>query len=167
MTTLTELDKLAKILFKPEMQARGFNAEKKFYFWRKRGPLFDVIWPEILSSRKNLRLYVTILSPWIDSEKGEFEKFPLSTCLIGGSLSNGFPEDLRGGLFDIENEKEIISAFEKIIHLIDERVIPWFDSIDSYDGYTSYVGRKGFHPTAEYREKIKRGIARGFELDPI
>lgn len=48
MTTLTQLDKLTEHSFNNKMRRRGFAIEKKFYFWRKRGPFFDVIWGDII-----------------------------------------------------------------------------------------------------------------------
>jgi hypothetical protein len=49
MTTLAQVDKLAAKWFCDQMRRRGFAVEKKFIFWRKRGPLFDMFMSEILT----------------------------------------------------------------------------------------------------------------------
>jgi hypothetical protein len=168
MTTKAQIDKESKKAFNAAMLAKGFNSEKGFYFWRKRGPLYDVLWSEILSSRQEMRIYVTILSPWIDNSNGVFEKFPISTSTIGGTLGPSFPESMTDGhLFSIGDNEQILASFQEILSLMDEKVIPWFDSIISYESFVYYLGRRGCHPTPAYREKIKAGIALGFERESI
>jgi hypothetical protein len=166
MTTFAQLDKQAAKLFCDKMRRRGFAVEKKFTFWRKRGPLFDMFWSRILGGGELLRVYVTIWSPWVDSLEGEFKEFPPESSLIGGTLSDEFPEAMYGGeVFEIENEEKMNDSFEKLIRLIDRCALPWFESINSYDAYSAYVGASGFELTEEWKEQIRRGIARGFELE--
>lgn len=167
MTTLAQLDRLAAKEFHDQMRRRGFAIERQLTFWRKRGPLFDVLWSEILSSGVNLRVSATVWSPWIESTKGDLGSFPPRATLIGGTVSDEFPEKTHGGqLFSVGNESEAEYSFKTILGLIDERVIPWFQAVNSYETYVALVGTRGFHPAPEYRERIKRGIALGFEREP-
>ncbi len=167
MTTLLELDKFAKDGFSNQMRRRGFAVEKKMYFWRKRGQFFDVFWSEILSGTNLWRIHVTILSPWADSDKGEFNLFPVWTSNIGGTLSSRFPELLSAGeLFHVGTKEEIDASFKEVLKLIDTAAIPWFDSVDSYDTYVSYIRRDGYDPAWQHREQVKRGILLGFEKEP-
>jgi hypothetical protein len=165
MTTMTEICKYADEGFNAQMRRRGFAVEKRFYFWRKRGPLFDVFWSEVLSSGVFLRMNLTILSPWEENENGEFEKFPMASTSIGGTLSDRFPADPHGRDFNVETKTDIDASFAEILRLVDTVAIPWFDSVNSYDAYTSWIGRGDFRPTRQYREKMKRGIALGFEKE--
>lgn len=169
MTTLVQLDKYAEKWFHNRMRRRGFAVERKLYFWRKRGPLFDVFWSEVIAGGTLLRVYVTILSPWVDDpEFGEFSVFPVATSLIGGDLSKYFPEDIHGGgAFEVSTENYFELSFTEILEIIDLRVLPWLKSINSYEEYMSYVGRRGYHPHPELREKIKKGLAVGFEREPF
>lgn len=168
MTTLSQLDKYADKWFNDQMRRRGFAVERKFAYWRKRGPLYDMFWSEILSSGNNLRMNVTIWSPWVDHPDGDLGDFPPGKSLIGGNLSDRFPETMQSGeLFSIDTEAAIESSLSNLLTLIDICALPWFSTINSYETYTFYLGRRGFHPTPEYREKIKQGIARGFEREPF
>lgn len=166
MTTFAQLDKQADKWFNNQMRRRGFAVEKKFVFWRKRGPLYDMFMPQILTGGELLRVRVSIWSPWVDSENGEFETFPPDYCLIGGTLSDEFPEQMFGGqLLEIENEAAMDASLRKLLKLVDEHALPWFVTINSFDSYVSYVGDKGYHPTPERQEAVKRGIARAFEKE--
>jgi hypothetical protein len=166
MTTLAQLDKFADKWFCNRMRRRGFAVEKKLYFWRKRGPLFDVFWSEVIAGGTMLRVHATILSPWVDDPVcGEFTRFPVAELMIGGTLSESFPETMQGGAFEVSNESDFEASFTTLLEYIDTRALPWFKSVNSYDAYISYVGRRGFHPSPEYREKIKAGIAIGFERE--
>jgi hypothetical protein len=165
MTTMTEVCKYADGGFNAQMRRRGFAVEKKFYFWRKRGPLFDVFWSEVLSSGVFLGVNLTILSPWVDNENGEFEKFPASYTSIGGTLSDRFPANPIGSYFNVETKADIDATFAEILKLVDTVAVPWFDSVNSYDTYISCIGRGESNPTRQYREKMKRGIALGFEKE--
>ncbi len=166
MITLIELDKFAKDGFSNQMRRRGFAVERKMYFWRKRGQFFDVFWSEILSSRGSWRVHVTILSPWVDSDEGEFNSFPVWIRNIGGTLSSRFPELLESGdLFDVATKPEIDASFNEVLKLVDTVAVPWFDSVDSYDRYVSYIRRDGYDPAWQYREQVKRGILLGFEKE--
>ena len=168
MATKSQIDKISANTIANKMRRLGFAVEKSFYFWRKRGPLFDVLWSEILSGGDVLRINVTILCPWIERENGEFEKFPVAESLIGGSLSDEFPNVMHGGqLFNIGSDADIEKSFNEIYGLLCKHAIPWFNSINSYESYCSYVGQKGFHPTKEFREQVKKGIALGFEKEPL
>jgi hypothetical protein len=168
MTTLIQLDKCADEWFNQNMRRRGFSIEKKFYFWRKRGPLFDVFWSEILTGGSLLRVWVTVLSPWIDNLDGEFVKFPISVCVIGGPLSDNFPGDMIAGtLFDVGTKNEIDASFRKLSEIIGSSAIPWLDSVVSFDSYMAQLGRNGRMPTVAFRKKLREGIARGFEMEPI
>jgi hypothetical protein len=168
MTTLTQLDKFAEKWFYKQIKRRGFAVEKKFYFWRKRGPLFDIFWSEIIGGGESLRIFVTIVSPWVDDPvDGEFVQFPVIDQLIGGTLSDRFPEVMfAGNMFKVKTEEDIEASLKQILVLIDERAVPWFNSVNSYETYLRYIGQRGFHPNPEYREKIKRGIDIGFEREP-
>jgi hypothetical protein len=106
MTTLTQLDKFADKWFNLEMRRRGFAVEKKFTYWRKRGPLFDLLVPHILTGGELLRVHVTIWSPWVDNVDGKFTTFPRDSMLIGGDLSDEVPEDI-GGTFWVQNDTAI------------------------------------------------------------
>ncbi|MFL6660488.1 MAG: hypothetical protein ACJ8GW_20545 [Massilia sp.] len=168
MTTLMQLDMCANEWFNQKMRRRGFALEKKFYFWRKRGPLFDVFWSEILTGGSLLRVWATVLSPWVDSPDGEFVKFPVSVCVIGGPLSDNFPKDMIAGtLFDVSTKNEIDESFRKLLEIIDNSAIPWFNSIVSFDTYMAQLGLNGHLPTVAFRKKLKEGIARGFEIEPL
>lgn len=168
MTTLAQLDKYAEKWFHNRMRRRGFAIEKKLYFWRKRGPLFDVFWSEVIAGGTLLRVEITILSPWVDDPiSGEFSKFPVATSLIGGALSGTFPEHLHGGSFEVSSESDFEASFARILELIDSRALPWLNSVNSYDAYVAYVGRRGFHPDPELRERIKEGLAIGFNREPF
>lgn len=92
MTTLVRLDKFADKWFNNQMRRRDFAVEKKFVFLRKRGPLYDMFMLQILTGGELLRVNVTIWSPWADHPEGELGEFPPKSCLIGGDLSDGFPE---------------------------------------------------------------------------
>ncbi len=166
MTTLTELDKYAKEGFHNQMRRRGFAVEKQLYYWRKRGQFFDVFWSEILSSRGSWRIHITIFTPWA-YENGEFETFPLWTRFIGGTLSSRFPEQLANGyLFDVATKPEIDASFNEVLKLVDTVAVPWFNSVDSYETYVSYIHRGGFDPVWQFREQVKRGVLLGFEKEP-
>jgi hypothetical protein len=168
MTTLTQLDKFAEKWFNKQMRRRGFAVERRFYFWRKRGPLFDVFWSEIIGNGSALRVFATILCPWVDDPNdGEFSQFPIIYQLIGGTLSDRFPETMQGETFDVTAEEKIDASLKRLLGIIDRNACPWLNSINSYETYTSYLGRRGYHPDPEYREKIKRGIAIGFEREPL
>lgn len=167
MTSLVQLDKFASKWFHDQMRRRGFAVEKKFIFWRKRGPLYDMFLSHIISGDL-LRIHVTIWSPWAKDPEGKLGEFPPSYALIGGDLSAEFPEEMRGGkLFSVETEECIETSFKNILGLIDQYALPWFPTINSYESYASYVGDRGYHPTPEFQEKLKRGIARGFECEPF
>jgi hypothetical protein len=168
LTTYSQLDKVADGRFNSEMRRRGFAVEKKFYYWRKRGPLFDVLWPEIIGGGALLRVYVTILSPWIDDQEGgNFTEFPVRTGLIGGTLSTDFPERVQAGIvFKIETQEEISASLEEILLAVGQNAIPWFSSINSPETYFAYLGARGFYPDREFREQIKRGIEIGFAREP-
>jgi len=168
MTTFTQLDKFAGKWFNDQMRRRSFAIEKKFFFWRKRGPLFDMFIPQILTGGELLRLEITIWSPWVESLSGEFKSFPPDTCYIGGTLCNEFPERMVSGmLFHIENEEQVEISLQKILTLVDNNALPWFKTVNSYQTYAAYIGDKGYYPTPEFQEKLKVGIARGFENEPL
>jgi hypothetical protein len=167
MTSLTQLDKFADKWFNNQMRRRGFAVEKKFIFWRKRGPLYDMFMPQILTGDL-LRIHVSIWSPWADHPDGDLGEFPPKSCLIGGDLSDGFPEYMHSGeLFPIADEESIEASFKHILALIDKNALPWFPTINSYESYASYIGDHGFHPTEDYQESLKLGIARGFDKEPF
>ncbi len=168
MTTFSQLDKVAEGGFNNKMRRRGFAVEKKFYYWRKRGPLYDVLWSEIIAGGAHLRVYVTILSPWIDDqETGQFQEFPVRLGLIGGTLSADFPERPQAGIvFEVETHEEICASLDLILSAIDQNAIPWFSSINSPEAYFAYLGARGFYPDRELREQIKRGIEIGFAREP-
>ena len=169
MTTMAQLDKYAAKWFNDQMRRRGFAVEKKFIFWRKRGPLYDMFLSEILTGGELLRISVTIWSPWAKHPDGEFDEFPPSYALIGGYLSDRFPEDMLGGCggYFIENEETMEKTLRDVLNLIDKHALPWFPTINSYDSYAAYIGDHGFYPTPEFQEKLKKGIARGFECEPF
>ncbi|HRK22921.1 MAG TPA: hypothetical protein PLX06_13980 [Fimbriimonadaceae bacterium] len=168
MTSLNQLSKLAQRALTPLMKERGFSPEKRFVYWRKRGPLYDLIWSEVLTGGALLRIGVTIWSPWVDDPSGALHDFPPSSYLIGGSLSDEFPAVMHGGhLFDVSTPIKVEIAFRQILELLDGKAIPWFDSVRTFDEYMSYVGRRGFHPSPDYREQIRRGLAKGFESEPL
>jgi hypothetical protein len=166
MTTIAQLDKYADKWFNDQMRRRGFAVEKKFVFWRKRGPLYDMFIPQILTGGELLRINVTIWSPWADQPDGALGKFPPASCLIGGTLSDEFPEQMHGGmLFEVEDEKNIDASLKQILALIDKHILPWFPTVNSYESYAAYIGDRGFHPTEEYQAKLKLNMARAFELE--
>jgi hypothetical protein len=166
MTSLAQLDKFADRWFNNEMRRRGFAAEKKFIYWRKRGPLYDLFMPRILAGGGILRVHVTIWSPWVDSDDGTFTVFPPEELLIGGTLSDEFPEVMRGGVFDIKDEAEVEIALRAILQLIDLRVLPWFGQIKSVESYFPWVGDHGFYPTPDAEAQIRKGIALAFQKEP-
>ncbi|MFZ6719407.1 hypothetical protein [Undibacterium sp. Ji49W] len=166
MTTLTQLDKHASKWFHDAMRRRGFAIEKKFTFWRKRGPLFDMFVARI-SSGGFLDVNVTIWSPWADHPNGELGEFPPDYLLIGGRLSEDFPKNMFSDpMFSVENEEDIEQVLRSVLELIDKCALPWFPTVYSYETYVAYVGKRGYHPTAERIEMVKAGIARGFQQEP-
>lgn len=167
MTTLVQLDKFSDKWFNNQMRRRGFAVEKKSVFWRKRGPLYDMLLPQILTGGELLRIHLTIWSPWVDSVEGELGKFPPDSYLIGGTLSDEFPGQLHGGeLFEISTEKNMEESLQAILRLIDQRALPWFRTVNSYETYVAYVGAPGYRPTPERQNQVKQGIARGYEREP-
>lgn len=167
MTTFAQIDKFAGKWFADQMRRRGFAVEKKFVFWRKRGPLYDMFLPQLLKGDL-LRINVTIWSPWADNENGELGVFPPSSCLIGGDLSSDFPELMHSGeLFSVDSENSADKSFKKMLTLIDKKAVPWFSTVTSYEEYTRYIGAHGFHPTEEYQAALRKGIARGFVNEPF
>ncbi|BBB60392.1 hypothetical protein UNDKW_2119 [Undibacterium sp. KW1] len=165
MTTLTQLDKYASKWFHDEMRRRGFAVEKKFIFWRKRGPLFDMFVTRI-SSGGFLEIKVTIWSPWVNHSNGELGEFPPDYSLIGGRLSDGFPTDMFGEpLLSVEDEQVMELSLRSLLVLIDQYALPWFPTINSYETYVAYVGKRGYNPTPERIEMVKAGIARGFQQE--
>lgn len=150
------------------MRRRGFAVEKRFTFWRKRGPLYDMLISQILTGGELLRIHVTIWSPWVDNSDGDLGIFPPKSWLIGGTLSDEFPETMHGGqLFEIGRAQQLESTFPELLTLIDRHALPWFNSVSSYESYVSYVGDKGFYPTSDEEQRIKEGIRRGFAKEPI
>ena len=166
MTTLTLLDKFADKWFNNEMRRRGFAVEKKFTYWRKRGPLFDLLVPHILRGGEVLRVHVTIWSPWVDNADGRFTTFPPDSMEIGGTLSDEFPEEMRGGTFWVQDDAAIESTLRSMLELIDQRVLPWYAQINSPASYNEWVGDHGFYPTPEAEVAIKKGIALAFQNEP-
>jgi hypothetical protein len=168
MATLTQVDKIAAKWFHDQMRRRGFAVEKKFIFWRKRGPLFDMIMSEILTGGIHLRVRLSIWSPWVDDpENGELGEFPPSYALVGGGLSEDFPaRKMSGSLFSVETEQDIEESLRSLLQLIDEKALPWFPTVDSYEKYAAYVDARGFLATKERASAIKEGIARGFAKEP-
>ncbi|MFZ6682232.1 hypothetical protein [Undibacterium sp. Tian12W] len=167
MTTFTQLDKLTEHSFNNKMRRRGFAVEKKFYFWRKRGPFFDVLWGEIIGGGNSLRIFVTIMCPWIDDPvTGEFIKFPIAECSIGGTLSGRFPEIMRNGEnFSVSSEVDITRSLENILKFVDENAIPWFNKIVSLEAYQFYLEKSAYQPDSKDRAKIKKGIVIGLERE--
>jgi hypothetical protein len=166
MTTIKQLDKQASATFNNFMRRRGFGVEPGFCFWRKRGPLFDFLTPQILTGGTLLRINVTIWTPWIDNSDGEFETFPPTNLLIGGTLSEDFPDRMRSGdLYEIGSEAEIVNALRAVAFHFESKALKWFDSIDSSAAFLEYVGDKGFYPTEERAEVIRTGISRAFEME--
>jgi hypothetical protein len=167
MTTLTQLDKLTNQSFNNKMRRRGFAIEKTFYFWRKRGPFFDVLWGEIIGSGSSLRIFVTVMCPWIDDPvTGEFVEFPFRTCSIGGTLSGRFPENMRSGVnFDVATEDEVTQSLENILTLVEANAVPWFNEIVSLETYQFYLEKSANRPDAKDRAKVKKGIAIGLQRE--
>jgi hypothetical protein len=166
MTTLAQIDKIAAQWFQDKMRRRGFAVEKKFVYWRKRGALYDMFLPELLSGASHLRIRMSIWTPWIEDPNGDLGEFPPSYGLIGGTLSEDFPaRPSSGELFLVATEKDIESSLQRILELIDRHALPWFPTVNSSETYLSYVGSRGFNPTREFKEKIKVGVVRGFELE--
>lgn len=168
MTTLIQLDKFAAKWFADQMRRRGFAVEKKLIFWRKRGALYDMFMSEILTGGVNLRIRMSIWSPWVEHpEDGELGSFPPSYALVGGDLSEYFPDRMNSGeLFPVETEKEIEESFKHILSLFDKYALPWFPTVNSYESYMAYVNARGFHATREHKDEIRKGIAKGFENEP-
>jgi hypothetical protein len=163
MATIAQVDKLAVNWFNDQMRRRGFAVEKKFTFWRKRGPLYDIFSPHILTGGLSMRMNISIWSPWIDSSTGELGNFPPQYYLVGGDLSEDFPEKLLSGeIFPINTPEEMDICFKKLIQLMDAKVLPWLIKINSCESYISYVNSRGFLANKERKEQIKLGIERGF-----
>lgn len=169
MTTLLQLDKFGAEWFNDQMRRRGFAVERKFVFWRKRGPLFDMFMPHIMSGGGHLKVYISIWSPWGDHpDTGELGDFPPAYTSVGGVLSEMFPDRLRDEFtFDISTEEETLASFRQILALIDQRALPWFRSVDSYASYVAYIDARSFEGTSEWRNQLKKGMAKGFELEPF
>lgn len=168
MTTMTQIDKYAVKWFNDQMRRRGFAVEKKFVFWRKRGPLYDMFMPELLSGGVHLRIRLSIWSPWVDHpESGELGSFPPSYGLVGGTLSEYFPESKSSGeLFLVGTEEDVAQSFVQIIDFIDKHALPWFPTVNSCESYLSYVNARGFQANRERRDQVRIGIARGFQCEP-
>lgn len=168
MATISLIEKVAREWFSDQMRIRGFAVERRFTFWRKRGPLFDLLWSEVLSGGRWLRVGVTIWSPWVDDPEGRVGKFPPSSFLIGGTLSNKFPQLMMGGhLYEVETADSIRQSLTEILADVDRNAIPWFATVDSLESYMSYVGKGGSRPPLEYREKVRRGLELGFQREPL
>ena len=167
MTTLVQIDKFASKWFNDQMRRRGFAVEKKFLFWRKRGPLYDMFMPEILSGGVNLRIRMSIWSPWVDHpDDGQLGSFPPPYALVGGTLSEDFPARMSSGeLFTIETEQQVEASLNNILSLIDKYALPWFPTVNSFESYIAYVDARGFQATREGKEKVRRGIAQAFDRE--
>jgi hypothetical protein len=171
ISTLRQLDKYADKWFNNEMRRRGFAIEPKLVYWRKRGPLYYMF---ISHFRKGsppdidpgITIYATVWSPWADHPNGELGEFPPTSYLIGSDIYDGFPRNMPNYEdFEVGNETQIEANFHRILSIVDQ-VLPWFDSINSYETYNEYIGAHGFHPVPEYQEELRVGIARGFEFEP-
>lgn len=168
MTTLAQLDKQASSWFNDQMRRRGFAVEKKFCFWRKRGPLFDVFFGRTLTGGELLGVHITVWSPWIDHpDDGQLGEFPPLDIAIGGDVSEYFPTyRLSGGQFLIASNAQVEDSLKAILQVIDEKVLPWLAGINSYDSYAAEVDKRSCMGNREYKERLKLGIARGFEREP-
>lgn len=168
MTTLTQLDKFSSAWFSDQMRRRGFAVEKKFIFWRKRGPLYDMFQPQVLSGGGDLRIFISIWSPWFDHpESGELGEFPPDYAAGGSILSEKFPERLRDEFaFPVATAEEAAKSFEQMLALIDQRALPWFPTINSYESFVALVNSRSFMGTRERKEEIRKNMLRAFELEP-
>ena len=168
MTTLAQLDKHASSWFNNQMRRRGFAVEKKFCFWRKRGPLFDVFFGRTLTGGELLRVHITIWSPWIDHpDDGQLGEFPPLEIAIGGCVSEYFPTIMSNGDgFLIASDEDVEGSLKEILQLIDDKALPWLAGINSYDSYAAMVDKRSCMGSRESKESLKLGIARGFEREP-
>jgi hypothetical protein len=137
MTTLRDIEKIAKSDFIPYLEGLGFKKKGAFDFIRSRGRFWDILAPEILSSGKTLRIYATC---WVGAvnPKVSIDELPRNiSILTGGPVGQGFPNS--GGVWDIGGEVELKKSLAGIKGVIECEVVPWFSSISTSDDFIKWV----------------------------
>jgi hypothetical protein len=112
---------------------------------------------------------MSIWSPWITHpENGELGSFPPDYALVGGDLSEYFPERMSSGeLFPVGSDSDVEVSLKLILAQIDKYALPWFPTVNSFESYMAYVDARGFLGNRELKENIRKGITRGFECEPF